>query len=86
MKIELFSPEVRIKAIKTKTKAKVFEQFEEGDVLQFSMILRNTTNWGRGNYATHIVTHNRTKGLTVVKSQSNLLNVLQAFELEEVPE
>jgi hypothetical protein len=86
MKIELFSPDVRIKAIKKKTKAKVFEQFEEGDVLHFSMVMRNTSNYGRGNYATDITTHNVTKGLSVVKTQSNLLNVLQAFELEEVPE
>jgi hypothetical protein len=86
MKIELFSPDVRIKAIKKKTQAKVFKEFEVGDVLQFSMILRNTTNYGSGNYATNIITHNRTKGLTVVKTQSTLLNVLQAFELEGVHE
>ena len=86
MKIELFGPKVRIKAIKTKTKAKVFEKFEAGDVLQFSMVLRNTTNWGRGNYATNITTHNKTQGTSVVKSQSNLLNILDNFELEEVPE
>jgi hypothetical protein len=86
MKIELYSPEVRIKAIKKKTQAKVFKDFEVGDVLHFSMVLRNTTNWGKGNYATDITTHNVTKGLSVVKTQSNLLNVLLAFELEEVPE
>jgi hypothetical protein len=86
MKIELYSPQVRIKSIKKKTKAKVFEQFEEGDVIHFHMTLRNTTNWGRGNYATDIVTVNETKGLSVSKSQSNLLNILLAFELEEVPE
>lgn len=86
MKIELTSQKVRIKSIKKKTQAQVFKEFEAGDVLEFSLLLRNTSNSYRGgNYATDVTTVNVTKGLVVTKSQSELLNVInRAFELEEV--
>lgn len=88
MKIDLTSPKIRIKSVMKKTQAKVFKEFEVGDVLTFSVNLRNTSNCYRGgNYATTVTTVNETKGLAVTKSQSELLNVInRAFELEEVSE
>jgi hypothetical protein len=72
----------RIKRVKAKTKARIFENMQEGDIIAFSLTLKNTTG-SRGNYATDIVVRNLTRGEVVHKTQSELVNILgRAFELE----
>lgn len=78
------SSQLVIKEIKKKTKAKVFEHFEVGDVLRFSTRLRNTSGASRGNYASDVTVRNLTRGTSVTKSQSELLIILErVFVLEE---
>jgi len=85
--IVLTSESYRISKIVYKTRAKVFSEFKEGDVIRFETVLTNTTKYsgGGGNMAADIRTVNITQGLSVWKSQSQLVNLLKtAFELTEV--
>lgn len=82
--IQLSSEVFTIKKIKTKTRAEGFKEMREGDQLRFRMKLSNTTSYGSGNYATSIEITDLKRRKTFFKSQSNLSNILQNFELEAV--
>lgn len=78
----ILSNTFKITKVKAKTKARLFKDVKEGDVLTFSMSIENTTS-GRGNYATTIDVV-KSGGSIEWFSQSELSNVLnRCFELEE---
>lgn len=83
-RITLASKPHRIKKVLKSTKAKVFSEFREGDLLTFSTNLKNNTGAsGGGNYATGVTIRNLTQGLVVTKYQSELVNLLdRLYELE----
>lgn len=75
----------RITEIVKKTKAKGFDKFEVGDVLEFSMVMRNTSGAENGNYASYVTTVNLTKGTVTSKSQSITKVLLEnSFKLSRV--
>jgi len=81
--IPLTSKVLVVKSIAKKTKAALFKDVEVGDRLQFEIKLRSVGR-GRGLYATYVTARNLTKGVAdSSKSQTEISNILQLFELEE---
>ncbi len=74
-----------VKSIHKKTKAKFFEDLHVGDLLQVEMELRHTGSAsGGGTYASYMTVRNLSKDTSVVNSQSQLVNNLRNFEIEEM--
>jgi hypothetical protein len=80
----LQSKTLTIKTINKKTKAKFFEDVSVGDLLQVSMELRHTGSAsGGGTYASYLTIKNLSNGTSTINSQSQLVNNLKNFEIEE---
>ena len=69
--------------IKKKTKAKVFENVEVGDIIKFSVPLKPVGS-NRGTYASYIKIHNITKDEITSKSFNQLFGGFDCFEFKEV--
>jgi len=75
----------KIVSIKKKTKAQVFEKFQVGDLIQFEMEIEHAGRAsGGGVYASDVRTVNLTQGIAKRKSQSQLVSILDNFEIEVV--
>lgn len=82
--MKLTSAIYRVTAIKKATKAKLFADIREGDLLRFSMELGDPGR-GRGLYASYVTVENLTQGTSDdSKSQSQVAPLLANFELAEV--
>lgn len=67
-----------------KTQMEVFKDTKVGDVLSLVITLRRTTS-RRGNYATYINILNRRTDALTVKSQSEIMGVLErCFEFKQI--
>jgi hypothetical protein len=87
-KIKLTSVAYKIARIKKKTRARVFEDFREGDIIRFVMLIEHAGRAsGGGCYASTVTVENVTQGTSVAKTQSELTNLLRViFEIEPVGE
>lgn len=67
-----------------KTQMEVFKDTKVGDILSLVITLRRTTS-RRGNYATYINILNRRTDALTVKSQSEIMSVLErCFEFKQI--
>lgn len=83
--IKLTSDIYKITKIKKKTNAKGFKDFKVGDLIQFNTEIKDKSRAsGNGVYATYIETNNLTQNISILKSQSQLANILSRnFEIEK---
>jgi len=86
--IVMISPNYRIARIVKKTRAKLFGEMREGDLIRFKSRLHHAGSAsGGGVYATYITVENVTQGTSTTQSQSIITNILRnSFELELVEE
>lgn len=84
--MKLVSRPQRVSEIKAKTKAKMFQDIEVGDVITFELTLKNTTGASNGGiYATNVLVKNVTKKQSVWKTQNEISNIIErCFTFEEV--
>lgn len=71
-----------ITGIKKKTKAQFFCALEVGDVLEFSVPIKNPGH-GRTLYATYITVSNMKTGMKTQASFTQLSSLLECFEVTE---
>lgn len=72
-----------VKAIHKKTKSRLFQDVKVGDVLDMSMTIQNTTNYGSGCYATTIYIERTSDKQGAHYSQSELSGLInRCFTLE----
>lgn len=81
------SQKIKITKIHRKTKAQMFKNLKEDDLIVFELSLkRSGRSYDTGTYASYIkITNLSTKECTY-KSSNELSHILNAFELEEVGE
>lgn len=86
MNIPLESKPYKVIEVKAKTRAKMFEAVEVGDVLLFAMTIAHAGHAsGGGVYPSVVHVFNVTKGQDTTKTQSELVNILRrSFELVEI--
>lgn len=81
------SPKIKVVKINRKTKAQMFKNLKEDDVIVFELsIKRAGRNYDTGTYASYIKITNLKTSEYTYKSSNELSNILDAFELEEVGE
>lgn len=81
------SKKVKIIKINRKTKAQMFKNLKENDLIIFELsIKRSGRNYDTGTYASYIKITNLETNEYTYKSSNELSNILNAFELEEVGE
>jgi len=79
------SKNIKIVKILRKTKASMFKDLKENDIITFELSLKRAgRSWDTGTYASYIKITNITTCEYVYKSSNQLSNILNAFELEEV--
>jgi hypothetical protein len=77
--ITLSSGELRIAAIKKKTRAELFSEVQPGDILRFSMPMD-----GYWNYASHVRIENVTQGTSTRKTLAKAAQGIECFEIERI--
>lgn len=81
------SKKVKIIKINRKTKAQMFKNLKENDLIIFELsIKRSGRSYDTGTYASYIKITNLETNEYTYKSSNELSNILNAFELEEVGE
>lgn len=76
--------EALIKAIKKKTSAKGFKDFQVGDLVEFSTEI-SACGGNRGRtYAVDICIHNKTKDIKIWKTFNQVGMMVDCFEWEEL--
>jgi len=83
MEIKLESKKYKINKKLKVTKAKMFKDCFESDILQFSIYLKDPGR-GRNLYATYVFIENITRNISVYKTLSELEKILKNFEFEIV--
>lgn len=78
-KVQLSSGQLRVIAIKRKTKASLYEYVKVGDILTYEMSLS-----GYWNYASNVLVSNVTQGTSMYKTLEKASMVTSCFELEAV--
>lgn len=74
-----------VEEVVNKTKAMGFSEFEVGDLIKFSINIKNITKEnGRGCYAPEVEVLNYNKNYSFFITMSRLDNILQNFKLEEI--
>lgn len=85
--IVMRSKKVKIIKINRKTKAQMFRNLKENDLITFELPLkRSGRSYDTGTYASYIKITNLATNECTYKSSNELSNILDAFELEEVGE
>lgn len=82
--ILLTSGELRVYEIIKPTKAKFFQDWREGDSVEFFHKLKNTTGASSGLYATEFEVKNYTRGTSTRISGNNLVARLDNFRLRKL--
>lgn len=81
------SKKIKVVKVKRKTKAQMFKNLKENDVITFELsIKRAGRSCDTGTYASYIKITNLGTNEYTHKSSNELSNILNAFELEEVGE
>lgn len=81
------SKKIRIIKINRKTKAQMFKNLKENDLIIFELSLKRVGgHYSGGPYASYIKITNLKTNEYTYKSSNELSNILNAFELEEVGE
>lgn len=81
------SKKIRIIKINRKTKAQMFKNLKEGNLILFELSLkRSGRSYDTGTYASYIKITNLETNEFTYKSSNELSHILDAFELEEVGE
>ena len=79
------SKKIKVTEIKRKTKAQMFKNLKENDLIIFELSLkRSGRSYDTGTYASYIKITNLSTNESTYKSSNELSNILNAFELEEV--
>lgn len=85
--IMMKSKKIKIVKIKRKTKAKMFKDLNEDDLIIFELSIKRVGgHYSGGPYASYIKVTNLKTNECTYKSSNELSNILNAFELEEVGE
>ncbi|MBU9705893.1 hypothetical protein KSP24_03000 [Paenibacillus sp. AK121] len=80
--IRLYSEVFVITAINRKTSAETFRDWRVGDRIRFSTVMKATAGAsGGGVYASMYLAENLTQGTSTTRTQTNMNNVISAFEL-----
>lgn len=83
MDIIMISKHYVVEEVKSKTKAKMFENLQVGDVVQFSIPLKSAGR-NRGTYASYIKCENVNSGEVSYNSFNQIGMRLGNFKLKEV--
>lgn len=80
--IILHSDTLKVIKINRKTKAKMFENLKVGDIVQFSVPIKQAGRGRSGTYATYIKALNIETGEETESSFNQIPIILDAFEFE----
>lgn len=80
--IELVSPTFKVTRIIKKTRAKLFADIREGDVIRFSSTLQYAGRSSRGAYASYVTVVNVTQRTSAEIYVSEASDRLRCFEIE----
>ena len=64
-----------------RTKAEMFKDIQVGDIISMVITLQRTT--GRGNYATYLNCLNKRTDALTLKSQTDIMNILEKYFIYE---